>query len=617
MGGYTWGGGFPGGNGQGGGLFVVGGTLTIDNSTIAANTVVGGPNGGVSANGGSSQGGGVYARDATVTVSDSSVAHNQATGADGGTGYSVPGSVAQPGSGGNAQGGGLYTSSGTLTIRHSTLANNQATGGLGGIIQGGTRLYDAGGDAEAGGLYASGGLFTFMDSTAAGNSLHGGDAIYLGSGGASQGGGIYVDSGTLIVNNSTIAANTLRGGQGGEAGIAQGGGLYVRGTCTLSDSTVSGNVLRGGDGSGHAGGAGQGGGLWVPAGATVQIHFSSVAANQVTGGTHGLVGSDGPATGGGFYNQGMVQTDHTILAGNTVTGAGTNTSPDLFGILGSRGYNLIGNSQGGGGFDPSDLLDVDPLLSPLQDNGGPTQTMALLPGSPALNAGDPNQLGTTDQRGVVRTGGVNIGAYQASASALVFTAPATVQAGVPFTITVQAVDPFGQTAVGYTGTVHFAASNGAMANYAFTPTDGGQHTFNNLVLRLAGTLTVTGTDTADGSVTGSTSFTVTPAAADHLVFLAPPSDTVAGQTISPAVMVAVVDQFGNIETGDNSDTVTLSLGTNPGGGTLSGTLTVTVVEGIATFSDLSIDQAGVGYTLHATVGGSLADIDSNPFNITM
>jgi hypothetical protein len=48
--------------------------------------------------------------------------------------------------------------------------------------------------------------------------------------------------------------------------------------------------------------------------------------------------------------------------------------------------------------------------------------MALLPGSPALNAGDPNQLGTADQRGVLRTGGVNIGAYQASASAFVLTA---------------------------------------------------------------------------------------------------------------------------------------------------------------------------------------------------
>ena len=65
----------------------------------------------------------------------------------------------------------------------------------------------------------------------------------------------------------------------------------------------------------------------------------------------------------------------------------------------------------------------------------------------------------------------------------------------------------------------------------------------------------------------------------------------------------------------NSDTVTLSLSTNPGGGTLSGTLTLTLSGGLATFSDLAIDQPGAGYTLHATVGGGLADIDSGPFNV--
>ena len=57
------------------------------------------------------------------------------------------------------------------------------------------------------------------------------------------------------------------------------------------------------------------------------------------------------------------------------------------------------------------LIFSHPLLGPLQDNGGPTETMALLPGSPALNASDPNEIGNTDQRGVIRTGGVNIGAY--------------------------------------------------------------------------------------------------------------------------------------------------------------------------------------------------------------
>jgi hypothetical protein len=70
-------------------------------------------------------------------------------------------------------------------------------------------------------------------------------------------------------------------------------------------------------------------------------------------------------------------------------------------------------------------------------------------------------------------------------------------------------------------------------------------------------------------------------------------------------------------TSDNTDTITLSIGNNPSGGTLSGTVTVTVVNGRATFSNLSIDMTGTGYTLHATVGGGLPDIDSNPFDITM
>jgi hypothetical protein len=78
----------------------------------------------------------------------------------------------------------------------------------------------------------------------------------------------------------------------------------------------------------------------------------------------------------------------------------------------------------------------------------------------------------------------------------------------------------------------------------------------------------------------------------------------------------VVDQFGNLLTGDNTDMVTISIGTNPSGGTLSGTVTVTVVNGIATFDDLSIDLIGDGYTLAATVDG-LTAAESDPFSITM
>ena len=143
-----------------------------------------------------------------------------------------------------------------------------------------------------------------------------------------------------------------------------------------------------------------------------------------------------------------------------------------------------------------------------------------------------------------------------------------------------------------------------------------RNTFTSgVTLKTAGNQSVTATDTATASITGSATVAVTPAVADHLVFLQQPTDTPAGQTISP-VIVEVVDAFGNVETDDNSDTITLSIGANPGGGTLGGTLTVAVVNGIATFSDLSIDQAGDGYTLHAATAG-LADADSAAFAITV
>src|SRR5262249_23948946 len=143
-------------------------------------------------------------------------------------------------------------------------------------------------------------------------------------------------------------------------------------------------------------------------------------------------------------------------------------------------------------------------------------------GSPALNTGAPDQLGVPDQRGVIRSGGVNIGAYQASASAFVLTAPATVTAGTPFNVTVKAVDPFGQTALGYRGTAHFTSTDGQAvvpSDYTFTSGDGGVHVFSNgVTLKTAGNQTVTATDTATASLIGSASVSVNPAAADHLLF---------------------------------------------------------------------------------------------------
>jgi hypothetical protein len=217
----------------------------------------------------------------------------------------------------------------------------------------------------------------------------------------------------------------------------------------------------------------------------------------------------------GLVGRAIVQFSNTIFAGD---GQRPNLFADIGGTFTSQGHNLSRDNGSGFLSATGDLTDTDPRFGPLQDNGGPTQTMALLPGSPALNAGDPNQLGRPDQRGVVRTGGVNIGAYQASATAFLVSAPAAVQAGVPFDVTVTAVDPFSQVAIGYTGTVTFRTTDkdpGVVlpTDYAFVPADGGRHRFTDtglgeVTLVTLGDQRLTLRDTADNTLTGSTEITV-------------------------------------------------------------------------------------------------------------
>jgi hypothetical protein len=438
-------------------------------------------------------------------------------------------------------------------------------------------------------------------------------------------GGAIGNGGTLTVSNSTLSGNSAQRFGGGIANIEGSGSMLtvsnstlsgnfaVQGSCisnrgsltTVSNSTLSGNV------AGQSGVNGAGGGI---------ENFGTLVVSDST-----LSGNSAGLTGGGIWNGGGTLTmNNSVVAGNS-SGFG----PDIAGaVAASSSYNLIGNgsaltgiSNGVNGNQVGSASNpIDPKLGPLQDNGGPTETRELLAGSPALNAGDANELGVADQRGVARAGGVNIGAYQASASAFVLSGlPSAAEAGTALDLTVQAVDPFGQTAFGYTGTAQFSSTDGGATlpdPYPFTAGDNGTHTFGGgVTLVTSGDQAVTATDAADNSITGGATVTVSPAAADHLVFLQQPSDTGAGQTITPAVMVAVVDRFGNVVTGDNADTVTLALGTNPGGGTLSGALIVTVTNGVATFADLSIDQAGDGYTLNATVAG-LTAADSAAFRIT-
>ncbi len=112
-------------------------------------------------------------------------------------------------------------------------------------------------------------------------------------------------------------------------------------------------------------------------------------------------------------------------------------------------------------------------------------------------------------------------------------------------------------------------------------------------------------------------FAVTSGAANQLVFIDEPVDTTSGSPIAPAVRVALEDPYGNTVTGDNNTAVTLALATNPGGATLSGTGTTTVAGGIATFSDLSLDAAGAGYTLTASSSPATSTATSASFDVVV
>jgi hypothetical protein len=146
--------------------------------------------------------------------------------------------------------------------------------------------------------------------------------------------------------------------------------------------------------------------------------------------------------GGGIANGGSFTLANSIVAINTAP-----TQADIYGSVASKGYNLIGNSSGVSGFTAADLLNLNPLLGPLQDNGGPTETMALLKGSPAIATGNVNRIPsgiTTDQRGSARVvnGTVDIGAFE---SRLKPSAPTIILEQVVMTVkTVQKGKPVGK-----------------------------------------------------------------------------------------------------------------------------------------------------------------------------
>jgi hypothetical protein len=148
------------------------------------------------------------------------------------------------------------------------------------------------------------------------------------------------------------------------------------------------------------------------------------------------------------------------------------------------------------------------------------------------------------------TGDYTLGLTVAAPKTLSISAPASTTAGAAFSVTVTALDNFGNTATAYTGTVHFTSSDGLAvlpANYTFVAGDHGVHIFaNGVTLKTSGSRTVTATDTVTATITGTATVTVNPAAASHFSLSAPASST-AGSAFS--VTVTALDQFNNVATG--------------------------------------------------------------------
>ena len=279
-------------------------------------------------------------------------------------------------------GGGVTNYAGNLTLTNDTLSGNSA-------------------DYSGGGVYNSG-TATLTNDTLSGNSAQ------------DYGGGIANDSsGTATLTNDTLSGNYSVG--------SIGGGVFNWGTATLTNDTLSGNSAQWGWGGGvinwgtatltndtlSGNSAQDGGGV-----------FNDYGTATLTNDT--LSGNSASNIGGGVYNDGGTATLNNTIVANSPSGG------DIFGSV-SGSNNLIDASTAGGLTNglQGNVVGVNPLLAPLADNGGPTKTMALLPGSPGINAGN-NSLAvdtqgnplTTDQRGSgfprIANGTVDIGAFEVS-----------------------------------------------------------------------------------------------------------------------------------------------------------------------------------------------------------
>ena len=273
---------------------------------------------------------------------------------------------------------------GSLTVVNSNVSNNvfgifNGTDEFGVVTA--TIFSTTVSDNSGGGIVARPHIFggrayiTITDCTISGNST------------AVDGGGILAGRTLLTVANSTISGNSA-GTSGGGISVSPGP-IGVNLDSSIVNSTISGNS------AGTSGGG-------IDTSTTLRVANCTITGNSAP-------------SGGGIYNEGSVQVSNTILNAGAL-------GENIFnkgGTVSSLGYNLSSDDGGGYLTGPGDQIKTEPLLGPLQDNGGPTLTHALLPGSPAIDEGDPNFTPPPydDQRGCpfirVFNGRIDIGSFEA------------------------------------------------------------------------------------------------------------------------------------------------------------------------------------------------------------
>jgi hypothetical protein len=493
------------------------------------------------------------------------------------------------------RGGGICVyisgSSGTCTISNSTFSGDTAQYG-GGVAAFGpsytctiSNCTFSGDTAGTGGGIFNDAKLTVTNTTLVSDSVTG-NGVHR----AGDGGGIFTDDGPLSVSNCTFSGDTA---------AIDGGGIMNGSKLTVINSTFNGNS------AGYEGGG-------------FQNYGTTVVTNcTICGNTGGGINAGGDTT---LYNM--------IVAGNTVY---KSTTPnDIYGTLDTKSsYNLIGDVKTAGGLTNGvhgNIVGVASAdLGTLQNNGGPTKTIALLAGSRAVDAGS-NALAldangkplTTDQRGAgfprIVNGTVDMGAFEVQTSPhLVFhTQPTNGTAGTAISSTVVYIENSANSVVTTdNSTVTISVNTGPGALTVKVAAKNGVATFSNdLIFDVSGTYTLAATDGTDKAAVSS-SFVIGTAAAAKLVFATSPTNSIAGNYYSPPVVAYVEDAYSNIVRNVTTP-VTLSVASGPG--KVFGVTTVNLSNGAAIFSDVWFQTAGA-YKLTAK-DGTLTPIISPTFTIS-